>query len=258
MDIRMPDKLDMIIALAAKDCGNDDVELLDNLDVSEVALDKYFHRRKARIVEKHKHYPTMIAFKRGLLRVAIVLMVIMSLGFTTIMAISPMRTAVFEVVIKWYEDYITIRYEQTAEDANDASGGDGNDTKDNDDDLQINNSVIISPTVIEEVRKPTALPQNVVEDIVIQNKSFVCIDYYEDGELAYTFNQMLLKDGDIYLDNAGAIVETVDINGNSGTVIQHTAFSGISVVWSDGEYIYQMITQSTNLDELIHLCRSVQ
>ena len=43
MDIRMPDKLDMIIALAAKDCGNDDVELLDNLDVSEVALDKHFH-----------------------------------------------------------------------------------------------------------------------------------------------------------------------------------------------------------------------
>ena len=254
----MPDKLDMIIALAAKDCGNDDVELLDNLDVSEVALDKYFHRRKARIVEKHKHYPTMIAFKRGLLRVAIVLMVFMSLGFTTIMAISPMRKAVFEVVIEWYEDYITIRYEPTDKDVNDASEGDGNETKDNDENPPINDPVIIPPTVIEEVRKPTGLPQNVVEDIVMQNKTFVCIDYYEGGELVYTFNQMSLEDRDKYLDNEGAIVETVDINGNSGTVIQHTEFSGISIVWSDGEYIYQMITQSTSLDELIHLCRSVQ
>ena len=258
MDIRMPDKLDMIIALAAKDCGNDDVELLDNLDVSEVALDKHFHRRKTRIVEKHKRYPTMLALKKGILRVAIVLMVIMSLGFTTIMAISPMRTAVFEVVIKWYEDYITIRYEQTDKDVNDASGGEGNEIKDNDENSPMNDAVIIPPTVIEEVRKPIGLPQNVVEDIVIQNKSFVCVDYYEDGELAYTFNQMLLKDRDMYLDNEGAIVETVDINGNSGTVIQHTEFSGISVVWSDGEYIYQMITQSKSLDELIHLCRSVQ
>lgn len=254
----MPDKLDMIIALAAKDCGNDDVELLDNLDVSEVALDKHFHRRKTRIVEKHKRYPTMLALKKGILRVAIVLMVIMSLGFTTIMAISPMRTAVFEVVIKWYEDYITIRYEPTNKEVNDASGGEGNEIKNNDENPPINDSVIIPPTVIEEVRKPTALPKNVVEDIVIQNKSFVCIDYYEDGEFAYTFNQMLLKDRDMYLDNEGAIVETVDINGDSGTVIQHTEFSGISIVWSDGEYIYQMITQSTNLDELIHLCRSVQ
>ena len=254
----MPDKLDMIIALAAKDCGNDDVELLDNLDVSEVALDKYFHRRKARIVEKHKHYPTMIAFKRGLLRVAIVLMVFMSLGFTTIMAISPMRKAVFEVVIEWYEDYITIRYEPTDKDVNDASEGDGNETKDNDENPPINDPIIIPPTVIEEVRKPTGLPQNVVEDIVMQNKTFVCIDYYEGGELVYTFNQMSLEDRDKYLDNEGAIVETVDINGNSGTVIQHTEFSGISIVWSDGEYIYQMITQSTSLDELIHLCRSVQ
>ena len=258
MDIRMPDKLDMIIALAAKDCGNDDVELLDNLNVSEVALDKHFNRRKTRIVEKHKRYPTMLALKKGILRVAIVLMVIMSLGFTTIMAISPMRTAVFEVVIKWYEDYITIRYEQTTEDVNDASGGEGNDTKDNDDNPQINNPIIIPPTVIEEVRKPTALPQNVVEDIVMQNKTLVCIDYYIDNEFAYTFNQMLLADRDKYLDKEGAILETVDINGNSGTVIKHTEFSGISIVWSDGEYIYQMITQSTSLDELIHLCRSVQ
>ena len=258
MDIRMPDKLDMMMALAAKDCGNDDVELLDTLDISEVSLDKHFRRKKARIVEKHKRYPTMLALKKGMLRVAIVLMMIMSFGFTTIMAISPMRKAVFEVIIEWYEDYLTIRYEQTTEDVNDASGGEGNDTKDNDDNPQINNPVIIPPTVIEEVRKPTALPQNVVEDIVMQNKTFVCIDYYEGGELVYTFNQMALEDRDKYLDNEGAVVETVDINGNSGTVIQHTQFSGISIVWSDGEYIYQMITQSTNLDELIHLCRSVQ
>ena len=258
MDIRMPDKLDMMMALAAKDCGNDDVELLDTLDISEVSLDKHFRRKKARIVEKHKRYPTMLALKKGMLRVAIVLMVIMSLGFTTIMAISPMRKAIFEVIIEWYEDYLTIRYEQAAKDVNDASGEEGNDTKDNDENSPLSDPVIIPPTVIEEVRKPTVLPQNVVEDIVIQNKSFVCIDYYEDGELAYTFNQMLLKDRDMYLDNEGAIVETVDINGNSGTVIQHTEFSGISVVWSDGEYNYQMITQSTSLDELIHLCRSVQ
>lgn len=254
----MPDKLDMMMALAARDCGNDDVELLDDLDVSRVALDKHFHRRKARIVEKHKRYPTMFALKKGILRVAIVLMVIMSLGFTTIMAISPIRKAIFEVVIEWYEDYITIRYEQTDKDVNDASGGEGNETKDNDENSPMNDPVIIPPTVIEEVRKPTALPQNVVEDIVIQNTSFVCIDYYEGSELVYTFNQMLLEEGDIYLDNEGVLIETIDINGNSGTVIQHTEFSSISIVWSDGEYIYQMITQSTILDELIHVCRSVQ
>ena len=258
MDIRMPDKLDMMMALAAKDCGNDDIELLDTLDISEVSLDKHFRRKKARIVEKHKRYPTMLALKKGMLRVAIVLMVIMSFGFTTIMAISPMRKAVFEVVVEWYEDYITIRYESIDKDVNDASGGEGNNTKDNDENPPINDPVIIPPTVIEEVRKPTGLPQNVIEDIVIQNKSFVCVDYYEDGELAYTFNQMLLKDRDMYLDNEGAIVETVDINGNSGNVIQHTEFSGISVVWSDGEYIYQIITQSISLDELIYVCRSVQ
>ena len=258
MDIKMPDKLDMMMALAAKDCGNDDVELLDNLDVSKVALGKCFHRKKRRIVEKHKRYPTVLALKKGILRIAVVLMTVMSLGFTTIMAISPMRKAVFEVVIEWHENYITLHYENTNKDTTSTSGGVENTTSDNNETPPINDSIIIPPTVIEEVRKPTYHTENIIEDVVMQNKAFVCIDYYVDDELAYTFSQMLLADRDMYIDNEGALIGTIDINGNSATVVQHAEFSGISVVWCDGEYVYQMITQSTSLDEMIQVCRSVQ
>ena len=250
MDTKMLDKLDMMIVLGAKDCGEDDVNLLDNLDTTGVALDKSFHRRRVRIVEKHKHYPTILMLKKGILFVMVLLMTVMSLGFTTIMAISPMRRAVFNVVIEWYENYITIRYEQEGSTADSVTDGDENEVT--------NNPVLTSPAVIEEVRKPTYNAENVIEDIVMENKSFVCIDYYKGDVLAYTYNQMSLSSKDMYLDNEGVFIQTIDINGNEGTVIQHTGFSGITIVWSDGEYIYQMITQTTPLEELIAVCRSVE
>ena len=259
MDAKILDKLDMMIVLGAKDCGNDDVDMLDNLDTSKVVLDKSFHRKKVRIVEKHKHHSTILALKKGVLCIISVLVLIASLGFTTIMAISPMRKAVFGVVVEWHEDYITIRYEQTDNLVTDASTGDTEDTKENPENSSSNNgSVILPPTVIKEVRKPTLLDENVIEDIVMENKSFVCIDYYNDDVLAYTYNQMSLSSKDMYLDNEGVFIQTIDINGNEGTVIQHTGFSGITIVWSDGEYIYQMITQTTPLEELLAVCRSVE
>ncbi len=258
MNAGMLDKLDMMLTLAGKDCGNDDVELLDNLDASKVALDKCFHRKKARVVQKHKNAPTTRVLKKGLLWVAMVLMIIMSLGFTTIMAVSPMRKAVFEVVIEWYEDYLTIRYEQADNDVNGTIGTEGNEIKDNNENPPTNGSVIIPPTTIKEVRKPTNLADNIIEDVIVQNKVYVCIDYYKNEELAYTFIQMILSESDMYIDNEGVTLDTVDINGNKGTLIQHTTFAGISIVWSDGEYIYQVITQSESLEELISLCRSVQ
>jgi hypothetical protein len=92
----------------------------------------------------------------------------------------------------------------------------------------------------------------------MQNKTFVCIDYYKGEELAYTFNQMTLSQRDMYIDNEGAIVGTVDINGNEGTLIQHAGFSAITIIWSDGEYLYQIITQITPLNELLEVCKSVQ
>lgn len=259
MDAKILDKLDMMIVLGAKDCGNDDVDMLDNLDTSKVVLDKSFHRKKVRIVEKHKHHSTILALKKGVLCIISVLVLIASLGFTTIMAISPMRKAVFGVVVEWYENYITIRYEQTDNLVTDASTGDTEDTKENPENSSSNNgSVIVPPTVIKEVRKPTLLDENVIEDIVMENKAVVCIDYYKGEELAYTYNQMLLSNRDMYLDNEGAIIETIDINGNAGTVIQHSGFSAISIYWSDGEYIYQVITQTAPLEEVIAVCRSVK
>jgi hypothetical protein len=254
MNIETNDKLDLMISLVAKDCGNDDVEMLDSLDTYQVVLDKHFYRKRDRIVAKQKHYPAILILKKGLLRVAVALLIIMSLGFTTVMAITPLREALFEAVIEWYEDYLTIRYEPTENGESNAEEGKENGEEDN---SSPDVPVITPPAIIEEVRKPTYILEGMVEDIVLQNKAMVYIDYYLNDELLYTFNQMLLSEREKYLDNVGVEVTTININGHEGIVFESVETNGLSVVWSDNEYVYHVITQTTDLEEIIIFCQSV-
>ncbi len=257
MNIGMTDKLDMMIALVAKDCGNDDVEMFDNLDTSSVVLDKYFYRKRDRIIAKYKHHPAILIFKKGLFRVAVAILIIMSLGFTAVMAITPLREALFETVIEWYEDYLTIRYEPADKEDHTNKENDSGIT-DNTETPPANDPIVTPPTIIEEVRKPTYLPAGMVEDVLASNKLMVYIDYYLNNEYIFTFTQMLLTEREKLIDNEGAELSIVDINGNEGVVIQYENKTGLSIVWSDGEYVYQLITQSIDLNELMFYCQSVQ
>ena len=256
MNIETNDKLDLMISLVAKDCGNDDVEMLDSLDTSQVVLDKHFYRKRDRIVAKQKHYPAILILKKGLLRIAVALLIIMSLGFTTVMAVAPLREALFEAIIEWYDDYLTIRYEPADKGENSAGDGNGDGVVD-DDDTITNVPAVTPPATIEEVRKPACIPEGVIEDIVLQNKAMVYIDYYLNDELLYTFNQMLISERDKYLDNVEVEVTTININGHEGIVFQSIETNGLSVVWSDNQYVYHVITQITDLAEIIIFCQSV-
>ena len=228
MNIEIHDKLDMMIALVAKDCGKDDEEMFDSLDISSVVLSQRFHRKMLRMIRRYQRAPIVLTFKKAIIRVAIAIMIIMSLSFTTIMAVPTLREAVFGAVIEWYENYLTIRYEPVDEgnngenDENDKNDADANTNEEPNDEQNSTVDVpeTVPPTEIEVVRKPTALPEGTIEDVVIQNKTNVCIDYYLNNELTYTYKQVLLDNSNKYIDNETTVLETVDINGNVGTIIQ--------------------------------------
>lgn len=98
MNTEINDKLDVLIALSAKDCGNDDVEMFRSLDKSDVNLGKNFYAKQRRIVNKYERKPTVTLLRKCLIRVAVALMALMSVGFLTVMAVPDLREAVFEAV----------------------------------------------------------------------------------------------------------------------------------------------------------------
>ena len=277
------DKLDYMLYMVAAECCKTDVEKFDSIDDSNVSFTPDFYRKQNRIIRKYKYRPMFKAIKKIASKVAIVLMIILSTGFITVMAVEPLREALYETIIEWYEDYLTIRFEPIDRETEDtahintetengdteervtenASSNSATETVNDESDPQTEITtektaeVVTPPTTIEEVRKPTYIPDGVVEDVFLQNNAIVCIDYYLKNELIYSFNQLLIKDRDKYIDNQAVLINYIEINGNEAVVFEYSDKSEISLVWTDNEYAYHIYSQSLDIDSLISIAESV-
>ena len=185
------DKLDYMLYMVAAECCKTDVEKFDSIDDSNVSFTPDFYRKQNRIIRKYKYRPMFKAIKKIASRVAIVLMAILSAGFITVMAVEPLREALYETIIEWYDDYLTIRFEPIDRETEDTdqinTETENSDTEERVTENVSSNSVtetvndesdpqteittektaevVTPPTTIKEVRKPTYIPDGVVEDV---------------------------------------------------------------------------------------------
>ena len=260
MDIN--DKLDALITLTAKDCGNDDVEMFNNLDTTKIKLDNKFYIKLRQIIRKHRHSTAIILVKKCFVRVAVALMALMSLGFLTIMATPDFREALFEAVIEWYDNYISIRYEPVDNDTYETditekrTDVSQTETLEDEDSVSI---IVVPPTKIEKVMKPSFIPEGIEEEIVIINKSTVTIDYYCFNELYYTYHQTLFRNNEKLFDDESIIIKNTEINGMLATIIEHDNQSEKAIVWTDGVYYYHIISYSgeISVEQLIKIASSI-
>lgn len=256
MNTEINDKLDVWIALSAKDCGNDDVEMFRSLDTSKVDLGKSFYARQRRTINKYKRKPTVTLLRKCLIRVAVALMALMSVGFMTVMAVPALREAVFEAVVEWYENYVSVRFAPSDGDnspltdtATSSSGIHG--------ESDSSNTVITPPTTIEKVMKPAYIPEGVEEDIVKDSKAGIVIDYYMGDDVILSFIQTIYKDKDKLYDNKTSISYDTDVNGYNAVVFEFES-NGKAIVWTDGIYYYAVHSIILDVNELIKVASSVQ
>ena len=107
-------------------------------------------------------------------------------------------------------------------------------------------------------RKPTYIPAGVEEEFIHKSLMGVLYEYYIGNDLVYSFNQMLLKDNDKYIDNETAKVMPIYINDNSGTLVEYIEKEEIHIIWTDSEYVYKLISWGYDKDELIKVACSVE
>ena len=260
MNTEINDKLDVLIALSAKDCGNDDVEMFRSLDKSDVNLGKNFYAKQRRIVNKYERKPTVTLLRKCLIRVAVALMALMSVGFLTVMAVPDLRETVFEAVVEWYENYVSIRFEPSGGENNEHTDTKSSTTSASSEitgESDISNTVITPPTKIEKVMKPTYIPEGAEEDIVMNNKSSVVIDYFLGDDLILSFSQTIFDDREKLFDNIGLNACEIVIDGYKAVAFEYET-EGYAIIWTDGEYYYQVCSTTIDKDELIKVASSVR
>lgn len=175
------------------------------------------------------------SIRKTLSKVAVIALVVISVIFTAMMSVSSIRTAIWEIITEWYEEYIAIGYVP-----------------------EEGYGVVEPPKMIEEIRKPTLLPLGAEEEIGINLRSrFVC-DYYIGDECYVSFQQSLLTSYTSNFDGEDAFLEEIMVGEHQAWLLTYENKDHIYIVWNDLEYAYQISSMILDADELLLIAESVK
>lgn len=235
----MPDsvknKLDLLIHAAVYDCHTDDAALLDSLGVSSINFSKAYIRRKKKILSEQKKkqaydYKKIIRF-----RMIIAALIAVSILLGSILSISAVRESLWKTIMTWYEKYIDVQFENEVSEATPP------------------------PTTIEEVRKPTDIPNEWEEVILSNDPAGVYIEYYKEDEFLFSFQQGLMQDGALWINGENVAVTDITINGYKAKLSQKNDNpNDCQIIWNDGEYYYMLSGYTLTVDQMIEIAKSVK
>lgn len=211
-------RTDKLLELIVEGCGNDELELFNSIDTSEgINFSKKFERKMQKLLRNGKPEPFVVQFKRVLSRVAIVCLVVLSLSFTAMMSVSAIRQAIWETIVEWYNSYFEVTVD------------DGDDTTENQ-----------TITEIKEIHKPTALPEGVEEEIVVNGKRLFFSEYYSSDQYVATFKQQILDEtNSVHINSESVAISHTNINHYAITIIEYSE-ERVLMFWSDNQYFYTL------------------
>lgn len=230
------DKYDYLIALATLDAKDDDIRMFRELDDSDVVLSDRIQKKIEKLIRRESTYRDFgfKQFKHILSKAAIIMLVVISVMFAAMMSISAIRTAIWEIVTEWYEEYVAVGYEP-----------------------EEGLEVVEPPTKIEEIRKPTLLPLGAEEVVLGSTRRAFSCDYYIGEDCCIFFKQVLLADDMGKVDGESVQIKAVFVGECRATLFVNEKNRYV-IDWNDGEYAYRVASDFLSANELILIAESVK
>ena len=237
------DKLDHLIAMAASGSLEAEAKELENMDISSVSLSPAYCRKRAKMIRKYKRPHAFRIPKSVSVRIAAAIIIIAAV-FTVLISCMPgLGKAIYNAIVEWCDQYFTVRYESP--DGQEQETGYGE-------------STTPAPTSITEIHKPTNLPENIREVVVVESAAKILIDYYLGDKYIFSFSQSVLKPFDKYIDSENIAITCIDVNGNNATVIEYKISSEICILWDDKEYSYHISSTECDFASLLKYAEKVE
>lgn len=229
------DEMDLLLYSAMPYVEHKEIEVYDKAADVPVTLSEKDKKRILKRIkrvgeyrERHEVYrPAMEMFKR----VAVAVLVVMSLCFAGAMSIEAVRITLWETIVEWYENSIYFAY--------------------------VNGDDSVVPDRILEYREPVL--GNEYERYEIGRNDFSYAIEYESDQFLVTYSQSLLRNYSIMLSNHDTKMTDITVNGYPGimTVFVTEGVTDTTIIWHDNEYVYK-ISSDLSYDELLKVAESVQ
>ncbi len=207
------------------------LELFKNTDTSSVLRPKSLDRRVQRNINREKQRKEYGSFYVYAKRCAAAVLIMCSISFVVAMAIPPVRAALWNAIVKFFEEYLSITYVSEAP----------------------------SPDIIEDVKDIKPLREDwekkVVEDSPITRR----VIYYENGQKVLSYTQNILAKGEMWIDNEYSALEEVKVGNHPASIIFKPDKQIYALSWNDGAYKYLLssYTPEISKEELIALAETI-
>lgn len=232
------DMMDILLYAVAPYACTQELDEYNNADpslkLSEKAKKRIIKRLKneQEYQEKHEKYSPVWEYTK---RVAVIVLLALSLSFVSAMSIEAVRTALWEVIMEWGEERIFYWYQRDEDEP----------------------AVL---TQILEYKEPRAIGEEYTRYEGLKNEHIYTIEYEkDDGTISYS--QSLLNNNGAYLSNENTAAEDIMIGNYGGkiltTYLHEKEF--YTIIWSDDTYIYR-ISGAGNIasEKLIDIAESVE
>ena len=237
------------ISIIAYKCMLNEAQVFLNQDVSNIDENPRFKQKLLKNLHKHSKGQTRLSA----LKIALVACLIaLSLLFTACMCIPEIRESIWNVLVEWYDDHISVNFsspEQSTDEITDAQGGD--DTLPNKE----------PPDTIEEKAVATYLPVGYYLEESMSSVGFVnSIVYDENGKVMFRIVQSVIEqDTEIDIDNENDPITKVDVNGQTAILTEYPDNPGVySITWQDGNYVYAMHGTFPSICEMIKIAEGIE
>ena len=233
------DMMDILLYAVAPYACTQELDEYNNADPSLKLSDKAKKRIIKRLKneqeyqEKHEKYSPVWEYTK---RVAVIVLLALSLSFVSAMSIEAVRTALWEVIIEWGKERIFYWYQSDEEE----------------------------PAVLKQIleyKEPRAIGEEYTRYEGLKNEYYYTVEY-EKEDVLISYSQDLLTDSSgAYLSNENTEIEDIKVGIYNGKF--STAYVGenkfYTIIWNDNVYQYSIsgggaITKS----ELIAIAESVE
>ena len=230
------DTIDILLYAAMADAAANDFDPEDSMDgiplmpLSARAARRIWKRIKLETEyadAKTDYHPVREQLKRA----AMVFLVITAIGFTCIMSVDAIQSAVWEFLVQWGEKSIHVQLITEY-------------------DVDAPNTILVykEPIIGEEYNRCE----------IHKDETDYFIEF-ESKDTLIVYHQNLLEDYNTYLSNNNTKLYETDVNGYEGfyTKYKTHGVKMVTIVWHDGEYAYSL---AANMDftSLLAIAQSVQ
>jgi len=237
------DKLDHLLTLYTGRCVEDEAKYFLSLDVTGIEYNEKIKKRMLRYAFKRSRYEQKRYVAKLILAACLIAM---SVVFTACMSISEIRDAIWKAVVGWYDDYISVSFEDAPK------------TTTNND-IVTDENATKAPDMIEQKAYATYLPEGyyAVEELV--TSKCLMIDYYDDSDnWKLGLSQTIHKNSNWRVDNKEIDLIKIDLGNCEAILTEYREKENYyTLSWKDEFYVYNLFGYFSSLSEAVQIANGI-